>query len=106
MVYDCEKWPISVKDEQRMTITYIMGIVRRAMGASLLEHRGNEDCMEVARVEPIVMVMGRRMLHGGKRWKGTRPPLPRTETAVKGETKLRRFEICIRLENMFVLISG
>ena len=37
-------------------------MVRWAMGASLLEHRRNEEILEEARVEPIAMVMRRRRL--------------------------------------------
>ena len=42
---------MAVKDEKRMATTE-MRIVRWAMGASLLEHRRNEEILE-ATVEPI-----------------------------------------------------
>ena len=37
-------------------------MVRWAMGVSMLEHRRNEEILEEAKVEPIVMVMRRRRL--------------------------------------------
>ena len=40
LLYRCETWPMSVKDEKRMTTTEI-GMVRWAMGVSLLEHWRN-----------------------------------------------------------------
>ena len=52
---------MSVKDEKRMAITE-MGMVRWAMGVSLLEHWRNEEILEEAKVEQIAMVMIRRML--------------------------------------------
>ena len=39
-----------------------MRMVRWAMGVSLLEHRRNERILEVAKEEPIAMVMRRRRL--------------------------------------------
>ena len=36
-----------------------MRMVRSTMGVGLLEHRRNEEIFEVARVEPIAMVMRR-----------------------------------------------
>ena len=56
LLYGCETWPMSVKDEKRMATTE-MRMVRWAMGVSLLEHRRNEDILEEAKVEPIAMVM-------------------------------------------------
>ena len=53
LLYGCETWPMSVKDEKCMATTE-MRTVRWAMGVSLLEHRRNE---EEANVEPIAMVM-------------------------------------------------
>ena len=42
LLYGCETWPMSVKDEKLMaTIEMIM--VRWAMGVSLLERRRNKD---------------------------------------------------------------
>ena len=40
LLYGCETWPMSVKDEKRMATTE-MRMVRWAMGVSLLEHRRN-----------------------------------------------------------------
>ena len=54
----CETWPMSVRDEKRMA-TSEMRMVRWPMVVSLLEHRGNEEILEEARVEPIAMVMRR-----------------------------------------------
>ena len=42
LLYGCETWPMSVKDEKRMATTE-MRMVRWAMGVSLLEHRRNEE---------------------------------------------------------------
>ena len=39
LLYGCETWPMSVKDEKRTTE---MRMVRWAMGVNLLEHRRNE----------------------------------------------------------------
>ena len=61
LLYGCETWPMSVKDEKRMATTE-MRMVRRAMGVSLLEHRRNEEILEEAKVEPIATVMRRRRL--------------------------------------------
>ena len=52
---------MSVKDEKRMATTE-MGMVRWAMGVSLLEHRRNEEILEEAKVEAIATVMRRRRL--------------------------------------------
>ena len=60
IIYSCT-WPIPVKDEKRMATTDMI-MVRWAMGASLLEHRRNEEILEEAKVEPIAMVMRRRRL--------------------------------------------
>ena len=38
MLYGCETWPVSVKDEKR-TATTEMTMVRWAMGVNLLERR-------------------------------------------------------------------
>ena len=61
LLYGCETWPMSVKDEKRMATTE-MRMVRWAMGVSLLEHRRNEEILEEAKVEPIATVMRRRRL--------------------------------------------
>ena len=50
---------MSVKGGQRMAKTEIR-MVRRAMGVSLLEHQGDEEILEEARVE--LKVMRRRRL--------------------------------------------
>ena len=50
LLYGCETWPMSVKDEKRMATTE-MRMVRWAMGVSLLEHRRNEEILEEAKVE-------------------------------------------------------
>ena len=42
LLYGCETWPMSVKDEKRMATTE-MRMVRWAIGVSLLEHRRNEE---------------------------------------------------------------
>ena len=55
LLYGCETWPMSVKDEKRMATTE-MRMVRWAMVGSLLEHRRNEEILEEARVQPITMV--------------------------------------------------
>ena len=47
LLYGCETWPMSVKDERRMATTE-MRMVRWAMGVSLLEHRRNEAILEEA----------------------------------------------------------
>ena len=60
LLYGCETWSMSVTDERRMATTE-MRMVRWAMGVSLLEHRRNEDILEEAKVEPIAMVMRRRL---------------------------------------------
>ena len=49
-----------------------MIMVRLAMGVSLLEHRRNEEVLEEARVEPIVIVMRRRKLEWFGHVKGKR----------------------------------
>ena len=59
LLYGCETWPMSVKDEKRMATTETR-MVQWAMVVSLLEHRRNEEILEEAKVEPIAMVM--RML--------------------------------------------
>ena len=59
--YGCETWPMSIRDGKRMATTEIK-MVRRAMGVSLLEHRGNEEILEQANVEQIATVMRRRRL--------------------------------------------
>ena len=56
LLYGCETWPMSVKDEKRMS-TAEMRMVRWAMGASLLGHRRNEEILEEAKVEAIATVM-------------------------------------------------
>ena len=61
LLYGCETWPMSVKDEKRMTTTE-MRMARWAMGVSLLEHRRNEEILEEAKVEAIATVMSRRRL--------------------------------------------
>ena len=61
LLYGCETWPMSVKDEKRMATTEMI-IVRWAMGVSLLEHRINEEILEEAKVGAIVTVMRRRRL--------------------------------------------
>ena len=61
LLYGCETWPMSVKDEKRMATTE-MRMVRWAMGVSLLEHRRNEEILEEAKVEAIATVMRRRRL--------------------------------------------
>ena len=61
LLYGCETWPMSVKDERRMATTE-MRMVRWAMGVSLLEHRRNEEILEEAKVEQIATVMRRRRL--------------------------------------------
>ncbi len=58
LLYGCETWPMSVKNEKRIATTE-MRMVRWAMGVSLLEHRRNE---EEAKVEAIATVMRRRKL--------------------------------------------
>ena len=42
LLYGCETWPMSVKDEKRMATTEMI-MVRWAVGVGLLEHRRNED---------------------------------------------------------------
>ena len=49
LLYGCETWPMSVKDERRTATTEIR-MVRWAMGVSLLEHRRNEEILEEATV--------------------------------------------------------
>ena len=61
LLVGCETWPMSVQDERRMATTE-MGMVRWAMGVSLLEHRRNEEILEEAKVEHIATVMRRRRL--------------------------------------------
>ena len=61
LLYGCETWPMSVKDEKRMTTTE-MRMVRWATGVSLLEHRRNEEILEEVKVETIATVMRRRRL--------------------------------------------
>ena len=61
LLYICETWPMSVKNEKRMATTE-MRTVRWAMVVSLLEHRRNEEILEEAKVEPIATVMKRRRL--------------------------------------------
>ena len=61
LLYGCETWPMSVKDEKHMATTEIR-MVRWAMGVSMLEHQRNEEILEEAKVEPIAMVMRRRRL--------------------------------------------
>ena len=58
LLYGCETWPMSVRDEKRMATTE-MRMVRWAMGVSLLEHRRNEEILEEAKVEKIATVMRR-----------------------------------------------
>ena len=50
LLYGCETWTMSVKDEKRMTATEM---VRWAMRVSLLEHRRNKEIL----AELIAMVM-------------------------------------------------
>ena len=52
LLYRCEAWAMSVKDEKRVTTTE-MRMERLAIGVSLLEHRRNEEILEEAKVEPI-----------------------------------------------------
>ena len=80
LLYGCETWPMSVKNEKRMATTE-MRIVRWAMGVSLLEHRINEETMEEAKVEAIATDMRRRRLS----WNGL-------DTS-KEEVKLRTSEL-------------
>ena len=61
LLYGCETWPMSVKDEKRIA-TAEMRMVRWAMGVSLLEHRRNEEILEKAKVEAIATVMRWRRL--------------------------------------------
>ena len=61
LLYGCETWPMSFKDEKRMATTETR-MVRWAMVVSLLEHRRNEEILGEANVEPIAMVMRRRRL--------------------------------------------
>ena len=61
LLYGCETWPMSVKDERR-TATTEMTMVRWAMGVGLLEHWRNEEILEEVKVEQIATVMRRRML--------------------------------------------
>ena len=61
LLYGCETWPMSVKDERHMATTE-MRMVRWAMGVSLLKHRRNEEILEEAKVEQIATVMRRRRL--------------------------------------------
>ena len=61
LLYGCETWPMSVKDEKRMA-TAEMRMVQWAMGMSLLKHRRNEEILEEARMEAIATVMRRRRL--------------------------------------------
>ena len=63
LLYGCEAWPMSIKYEKRMATTE-MGMVRWAMGVSLLEHKRNEEIWEEAKVEPIATVMRRRGWNG------------------------------------------
>ena len=65
LLYGCETWLMSVKDEKRMATTE-MRMVRWAMRVSLLEHRRNEEIFEEAKGEPIATVMRRR----GREWFG------------------------------------
>ena len=64
LLYGCKTWPMSVKDEKCMATT-TMRMVRWATGLSRLEHQKNEEILEEAKVEPIVMVMRRRMARNG-----------------------------------------
>ena len=52
LLYGCETWPMSVKDERRMATTE-MRMVRWVMGVSLLKLRRNEEILEEAKVEHI-----------------------------------------------------
>ena len=52
---------MSVKDEKRMATTE-MRMVRWAIRVSLSEHRRNEEILEEAKVEPVVIVMRKRRL--------------------------------------------
>ena len=61
LLYGCETWPMSVKDDRRMAKTE-MRMVRWAMGVSLLEHRRTEKILEEAKIEQIAVVMRRRRL--------------------------------------------
>ena len=60
LLYGCETWPMSVKDERR-TATTEMTMVRWAMGVGLLEHRRNEEILKEVKVEQIATVMRRRL---------------------------------------------
>ena len=61
LLYGCETWPMSVKDEKRMATTE-MRMVRWAMDVRLVEHRRNEEILEEAKGEAIATVMRRRSL--------------------------------------------
>ena len=61
LLYGCETWPMSVKNEKRMATTE-MRMVRWAMGVSLLEHRRNEEILGKAQMEAIATVIRRRRL--------------------------------------------
>ena len=61
LLYGCETWPMSVKDEKHMATTE-MRMVRLATEVTLLQHRRNEETLEEANVEPIATVMRRRRL--------------------------------------------
>ena len=61
LLYGCETWPMSVKDERR-TGTTEMTMMQWAMWVGLLEHRRNEDILEEVKVEQIATVMRRRRL--------------------------------------------
>ena len=61
LLYGCETWPMSVKDENRMATTE-MRMVQWAMVLSLLEHRRKEEILEEANVETIATIMRRRRL--------------------------------------------
>ena len=56
LLYGFETWPMSVKDEKHV-VTTETGMVRCAM-----DHRRNEEILEEARVEPMIMLMIRRSL--------------------------------------------
>ena len=74
LLYGCETWPMSVKDEKCMATTE-MRMVRWAMGVSLLEHRRNEEILEEAKVEAIANIRAvAEMKMEGKRPRG-RPKL-------------------------------
>ena len=74
LMYGCETWTMSVKDEKRMSM-FNRDLVRWAVGVNLLEHRRNEAILEEAKTDPIATVMRRRRLE----WFGHMKRRQRTE---------------------------